>query len=155
MSSRNDRFECRWQRSRALLTAYLSAQSLALIAVFLLDLPVWAKTVGVLLCALHALHCLHRSILLSHEHAYTGLRRDSSGWQVWSECAGWQPVQLRPDSLALPRIVVLRFRLMTGHWLRRRWIRSVCIPADAMAPDLHRRLRLRLKFSRNRWAAPE
>ncbi|WP_092409261.1 protein YgfX [Pseudomonas sp. NFACC02] len=155
MSSRNDRFECRWQRSRALLTAYIGAQLLALIAVFLLDIPVWAKAVGVLLCLLHGLRYLHRSILLSHEHAYTGLRRDSSGWQVWNEHGGWQAVQLRPDSMALPRIVVLRFRLMTGNGLTRRWVRSVCIPADAMAPDLHRRLRLRLKFSRNRWAAPE
>jgi toxin CptA len=137
------------------LTAYLGAQSLALIAVFLLDLPLWAKAVGVLLCVLHGLQCLRRSILLSDEHAYTGLRRDSSGWQVWSERSGWQPVQLRPDSMALPRIVVLRFRVMKGHWLARWWIRSACIPADAMAPDLHRRLRLRLKFSRNRWAAPE
>ena len=30
MSSRSDRFECRWQASRLLLTAYLIAQALAL-----------------------------------------------------------------------------------------------------------------------------
>ncbi|WP_110950140.1 protein YgfX [Pseudomonas bohemica] len=155
MSSRNDRFECRWQRSRALLTAYVGAQALALISLVLLEIPLWAKAVGVLLCLLHGLHSLPRSILLSHDDAFTGLRRDGSGWQLWSRRVGWQPVQLRPDSMALPRIVVLRFRLTSGSWLSRCWVRSACIPGDAMTPDLHRRLRLRLKFSRRRWAAPE
>jgi toxin CptA len=140
VSSRNDRFECRWQRSNALLTAYLGAQSLALISIFLLEIPVPARVLGLLLCLLHGIVCW---------------RRDGTGWQIWNRRSGWQPVQLRPDSIALPHIVVLRFRLMTGHRLHRRWIRSVCIPGDAMAPDLHRRLRLRLKFSRRRWAAPE
>jgi len=135
--------------------AYLGVQSLALISIFLLQLPAWAKTVGVLLCLLHGAGHFRRSILLNDEHAFTRLRRDGSGWQLWSEYGGWQPVQLRPDSMALPTIVLLRFRVMSGHWLARRRVRSVCIAADAMAPDLHRRLRLRLKFSRRRWAAPE
>jgi toxin CptA len=155
VSSRNDRFECRWQRSRALLTAYLGAQLLALISILLLQIPAWARTVGVLLCLLHGAGHFRRSILLNDEHAFTRLRRDGSGWQLWNAHGGWQPVQLRPDSMALPAIVLLRFRMTSGDWLARRWVRSVCIPADAMAPDLHRRLRLRLKFSRRRWAAPE
>ncbi len=36
---------------------------------------------------------------------------------------GWQPVQLRPDSLALPMVVVLRFRLR-GE----RRVRAICVP---------------------------
>lgn len=155
MSSRNDRFECRWQASRALLTAYLGAQALALCALVFLDVPLWAKSVGVLLCLLHGVRNLSRSILLRNDQAFTALRRDAFGWQLWSLREGWQPVQLRPDSIALPQLVVLRYRLMGGGWLSRYWIRSVCIPHDALPPDLHRRLRLRLKFSRRRWAAPE
>ncbi|WP_133749756.1 protein YgfX [Pseudomonas sp. LP_7_YM] len=154
MSNRNDCFECRWQRSSALLTAYAGAQALALISLVFLEISFWAKSVGALACLLHGLHSLPRFILLSDENAYTGLRRDSCGWHLWSRRAGWQPVQLRPDSMALPGIVVLRFRL-GGGWLNRHWVRAVCIPADAMPPELHRRLRLRLKFSRRRWAAPE
>jgi toxin CptA len=46
-------------------------------------------------------------------------------------------------------IVVLRFRLQ-GE----RRVRSLCVPRDALAPDVHRRLRVRLRFSRRRWAAP-
>jgi len=155
VSSRNDRFECRWQRSRVLLTAYLGAQALALISIFLLEIPLWARSVGVLLCLLHGLRTLPRSIHLSDQRAFSGLRRDPGGWSLWNQRDGWQAVQLRRDSMALPHLVVLRFRLMSGHWLNRLWTRSVCIPGDAMAPDLHRRLRLRLKFSRRRWAAPE
>jgi len=162
VSSRNDRFECRWQRSRALLTAYLGAQALALISIFLLEIPLWAQSVGALLCVLHGVRTLPRSIHLSDPRAFSGLRRDPGGlrrdpggWSLWNPRDGWQPVQLCRDSMARPHLVVLRFRLMSGHWLNRLWIRSLCIPGDAMAPDLHRRLRLRLKFSRRRWAAPE
>lgn len=155
MSSRSDRFECRWQPSRALLTAYLVTQILALASTVLLSIPLWAKAIGILLCALHASRSLRPLILLDQPRSFTELRRDGSGWALWSEEGGWQPVQLRPDSLALPHMVVLRFRVMTGHWLSRFRVRSLCIPADAMAPESHRRLRLRLKFSRRRWAAPE
>ncbi|UZJ61556.1 hypothetical protein OKW98_07520 [Pseudomonas sp. KU26590] len=155
MSSRSDRFECRWQPSRVLLTAYLAMQVLALASTVLLSVPLGAKAIGVLLCAWHASRTLRPFILLDRPQSPTGLRRDSSGWALWSEAGGWQPVQLRPDSLALPHMVVLRFKVVTGHWLSRVRVRSLCIPADAMAPDCHRRLRLRLKFSRHRWAAPE
>lgn len=155
MSSRSDRFECRWQPSRALLTAYLVTQILALASTVFLSIPLWAKAIGVLLCVLHVSRSLRPLVLLDQPQSPTGLRRDSSGWALWSEEGGWQPVQLRPDSLALPHMVVLRFRAVTGHGLSRFRVRSLCIPADAMAPDCHRRLRLRLKFSRRRWAAPE
>jgi len=143
-------FECRWRASRHLLAAYLQAQAFALGALFLLDIPSFAKLAGGVLCLLHAGWVLPRQILLSHPRAFTGLRHSPAGWQLWSRDKGWQAVQLRPDSLALPLIVLLRFRL-PGE----RWVRSVCVPRDAQAADEHRRLRLRLKFSRRRWAAPE
>jgi toxin CptA len=155
VSSRSERFECRWQASRSLLTAYIGVQCLALIAFFFLNVPVWIKAIGVLLCLWHGVRYLHRVVLQSDERAYTGLRRDPGGWQVWSERSGWQGVQLRRDSVALPLLVILRFRVTSGGWMDRWWVSSVCIPADALPPETHRRLRLRLKFSRRRWAAPE
>ena len=150
MSSPSNTFECRWHASRQLLAAYLLAQAFAMGALFLLSIPLWASLLGVLACALHGLWVLPRQILLNHPQAFCGLRRDADGWQLWNQAQGWQAVQLRPDSLALPLIVVLRFRLR-GEWR----VRSVCVPRDAQAADLHRRLRVRLKFSRRRWAAPE
>ncbi|MGO2767726.1 protein YgfX [Pseudomonas taetrolens] len=150
MSSPSKCFECRWHASGQLLAAYLAAQTLALISIYLLAVPFWAHVLGVLLCLLHGVWTLPRHIRLTHENAFTGLRHDADGWQLYSRGNGWQPVQLRRDSLALPWAVIVRFRLR-GEWR----VRAVCIPPDALAPDQHRRLRVRLKFSRRRWLAPE
>ena len=143
-------FECRWHASRQLLAAYLLAQAFALGSLVLLSIPLWASLLGAFACLLHGFWVLPRQILLNHPQAFCGLRRDADGWQLWNQANGWQAVQLRPDSLALPLIVVLRFRLR-GEWR----LRSICVPRDSQAADLHRRLRVRLKFSRRRWAAPE
>ncbi|MFI8374021.1 protein YgfX [Pseudomonas helleri] len=150
MSSPSNYFECRWQASGQLLAAYLAAQTLALIAICLLSVPVWARVLGAVLCLLHGLWTVPRHIMLTHSKAFCALRRDAQGWQLWSRGKGWQAVQLRRDSLALPLVVIVRFRL-NGE----RRVRAVCIPHNALAPDQHRRLRVRLKFSRRRWLAPE
>jgi len=150
VSSPSNTFECRWHASRQLLAAYLLAQAFALGSLFLLSISFWAGLLGAFACLGHAAWVLPRQILLSHPKAFCGLRRDADGWQLWNKADGWQAVQLRPDSLALPLIVVLRFRLR-GE----RRVRSICVTRDSQAADLHRRLRVRLKFSRRRWAAPE
>lgn len=102
-----------------------------------------------LLCLAHAAWVLPRHILLTHRSSIRGLRRDDDGWCLFSEERGWHSVQLLPDSLALPLVVVLRYRVQ-GGWCAR----SMCVPRDAQAADVHRRLRVRLKFSRRRWLAP-
>lgn len=151
MSSPAERtFECHWQASRLLLALYLLALSLAIVALLILPLPAWLRMLGLLSCLLHAGWVIPSHILLSRAGAWRGLRRDEQGWALWSRRGGWQPVQLRPDSLALPLLVVLRFRL-PGQWLAR----GLCIPRDALPAEQHRRLRVRLKFSRRRWAAAE
>ncbi|SFB08564.1 toxin CptA [Pseudomonas simiae] len=147
MSSPSNTFECRWQASRLLLAAYLLAQLFALGAFLFLDLSY--SSLGLLVCLLHAAWVLPRFILLTHRSSIRGLRRDTDGWQLLSAERGWHSVQLRPDSLALPLIVVLRYR-MQGEWR----VRSVCVPRDSQDADVHRRLRVRLKFSRRRWLAP-
>ncbi len=148
MSSPSNRFECRWQASRLLLAAYLAAQLFALGALLNLDLPF--ASLGILVCLAHAAWVLPRHVLLTHRSSIRGLRRDEDGWQLFSHARGWHSVQLRRDSLALPLIVVLRYRV-PGEWLTR----SICVPRDSQVADVHRRLRVRLKFSRRRWLAPE
>ncbi|PWB33303.1 hypothetical protein DCO48_10060 [Pseudomonas sp. SDI] len=148
MSSPSDRFECRWQGSRVLLATYLACQLIALATVFILAIPLWLSLLGALLCLGHAAWVVPRRILLSHPHAISRLRRDASGWWLWSHARGWHAVQLRRDSLAVPGLVVLRYR-RAG----RLFSESLCIAHDALEPVQHRRLRLRLKFSRRRWAA--
>jgi toxin CptA len=153
VSSLSDRFECHWHASRALSVAYLVVQLLALTSLCVLAVPGWAFILGFVLCLAHAAWVVPRSIMFNRSTAFTGLRRTVEGWQLWNQRDGWQPVQLCRDSMALPLFVVLRFRLADGSGRSR--VQGVCIPQDAMAPDVHRRLRLRLKFSRRRWAAPE
>lgn len=148
MSSPSDRFECRWQGSKLLLALYLACQVAAIGTLAVLAIPLPLALAGLALCLGHARWVIPRQILLTHPHAITGLRRDALGWQLWSVARGWHPVQLRPDSMALPGLVILRFR-RPGQWLAR----SQCIGHDALEPVQHRRLRLRLKFSRRRWAA--
>lgn len=147
MSSRSEPFECHWRPSWRLLALYLGALGLALLALLLAALPGWAQAAGLLLCLIHAAWTLPRAILLSHSHAFTGLRHDAQGWQLCNAAEGWVAVQLRPGSLALPQAVILQFR-RPGQW----FARGLCIPADGLSPGLHRRLRVRLKFSRRRWA---
>jgi toxin CptA len=148
VSSPSNRFECRWQASRLLLAAYLAAQLFALAALLNLDLPF--ASLAMLVSLAHAAWVLPRHVLLTHRSSIRGLRRDEDGWQLFSHARGWHSVQLRRDSLALPLIVVLRYRL-PGEWLTR----SICVPKDSQAANVHRRLRVRLKFSRRRWLAPE
>jgi toxin CptA len=142
-------FECRWKPSGRLLALYLVALALAGVTLLAFPVPRWFCALGLLLLLVHASWAIPSRILLSHRSSWRGLRQEPLGWSLWSRSGGWQPVQLRPDSMALPSLVVLRFKL-PGQWFSR----SLCILPDAMSAEQHRRLRLRLKFSRRRWAAP-
>lgn len=143
-------FECQWRPSRCLLTLYLLAMLLAVAAVWLAATPLWAALAGTLLCLAHALWVLPGQVLLSTDAAIIGLRHDAGGWHVRSRGGDWQPVQLCRDSLALPLAVILRFR-QAGE----RRVRGLCILPDALDAATHRRLRVRLKFSRRKWEAAE
>ncbi len=150
MSSRSDRFECHWRPSRRLLTLYFSLQGFAVAALLIGDVPPWGVMAGLALAVLHGVWVVPRQVTLSAPSAFTGLRHDGESWSLWNARDGWRSVSLLPDSLALPLVVILRFRL-DGE----RWARSVCIPFDALPVDQHRRLRVRLRFSRRTAAAPE
>ena len=143
-------FECQWRPSRCLLALYLLTLVLAVAALWLSAIPLWAVLGGTVLCLAHALWVLPGQILLSSDTAIIGLRHDANGWQVRSRSGEWQTVELRRDSLALPLAVVLRFRL-AGEWR----VRGLCILPDALDAATHRRLCVRLKFRRRRWAAAE
>ncbi len=150
MSSRTEPFECHWRPSRRLLALYLTATGLALAALLLAELPPWARLAGALLCTGHAAWVLPRHLLLRDPRAFTALRHDDQhGWRLHNATEGWVAVQLLPGSLALPAAVILQFR-RPGQ----RFARSLCVPSDALEREQHRRLRVRLKFARARWAVP-
>lgn len=150
MTSTIEPFECHWRPSRLLLCGYLLVVALACVAILLAELPGRWQVILLMLLLLHAAWVLPRQLLMRHAGAICGLRHDADGWQLYSERDGWQAAQLYPDSLALPPAIFLRFRLKD-----QRWRRGLCIACDALPAAQHRRLRVRLKFSRRRWAAPE
>ncbi len=150
MTSTIEPFECHWRPSRLLLGGYLLVVALAALAILLAELPGRWQVILLMLLLLHAVWVVPRQLLMRHAGAICGLRHDADGWQFYSERDGWQAAQLYPDSLALPLAIILQFRLKD-----QRWRRGLCIACDALPAAQHRRLRVRLKFSRRRWAAPE
>ncbi|WP_312270104.1 protein YgfX [Pseudomonas sp.] len=150
MSNRIEPFECHWQHSRQLFCVYCATLLLAFVSLFMANIPTWAAIMGALMCIAHAAWVIPGAILLHRPNEPRRLKHDESGWQLWSPGQGWHPVQLCRDSMALPLIIVLRYRRVDEKWTR-----AVCIPSDAMTPDAHRRLRVRLRFAQRRWAAPE
>nr|WP_194718672.1 hypothetical protein [Pseudomonas typographi] len=131
------------------MRAYLAVSLLALAAAFSLAMPAWGRLALILAGLAHVGWCLPRQVLLAHPTAVTGLRRDARGWALYSRALGWHPVGLCRDTVVFPALVILRYRL-PGQWR----VRSVCVPADALAPQVHRRLRVRLTFSRGRFRVP-
>lgn len=149
MFSRNDWFECRWRPSRRLFQVYCAVASLALCSAMVLQVPASLRFLLLIGVIAHAAWALPRHVLLSSPAAVIAIRRTPEGWAMLSRRAGWHPVQLLRDSLALPAMVLVRYR-RPGQW----FARAACIPADALDAETHRRLRLRLRLSRNRFAAP-
>lgn len=150
MSSRLEPFECRWSASIGLLRLHALVAFVAGVCPWLAAIPWMLKPLLTLL----VLWSWHRVRERQLQHRYPDvprrLRHGTDGWQLWSPAAGWQAIQLHPDSLALPRLVVLRYRLPGA-----RRTRSLCIARDSLGADAHRRLRVRLRFAPRRFAAPE
>lgn len=139
---------CFWQPSLRLSKLALLVLLLACLAVFMSAI-VWPLKLGLLLfLGVQVSFYLRR---LQQQHLpcrRTGLRHSAQGWQLWSAQHGWRSIQLRADSMATPALVLVRYRSA------RQWFyRSAVIPADSLSQDSHRRLRVRLKFSRQRWRA--
>lgn len=150
MTAKIEPFECHWPASRKLAWLVGVGFSLAASAPWFSVLPPWACLALDTLLLAQLAWAWPRLVSLAHPAALTGLRHDADGWWLFSRAEGWQRAQLYPDSLALPVLIILRVR-PSGY----RWRQTLLIPADALDAQAHRRLRLRLKFSRRRWAAAE
>lgn len=91
-----------------------------------------------------------RQVSLRHADSVTGLRFDSQGWHVLRRDGTEEGARLLADTYVSALLTVVRLR-QSGRWLPI----SVILPADAADEDSLRRLRLRLRFGRQRWAAAE
>ncbi|MDY0249210.1 MAG: hypothetical protein RBR45_04035 [Pseudomonas sp.] len=148
MRGQNNGWACHWQPSLWLSGLALLMTVLAGFAVSMSAID-WPWKIGVLtLLALQSTDQLLRLRRLQQPSQRRGIRQNENGWQIWTAQQGWQSAQLRADSMAIPVLVLLRYRY-AHQW----FYRTLVIGADSLPVDSHRRLRVRLKFSRQRWRA--
>ncbi|MBP7959160.1 MAG: hypothetical protein QMB97_08725 [Pseudomonas sp.] len=148
MRRRNNKFTCHWQPSLWLSGVAVVFSVLACVAVLWSALQ-WFYKLGFLTLLLSQIIWQLRQLLQVQQPSQRrGLRCSEKGWQLWDAQRGWQSVQLRADSIATPTLVLLRYR-RADQW----FYRTLLVAVDSLSADSYRRLRVRLKFSRQRWRA--
>lgn len=140
MSARIDPFECRWRPSRWLPAFILLFQLLTLLVVLTSAL---SPTLQLALLLALGLHLLTTLPALLRPGAGGALRCEAKGWFMADADGQWQSIQLLPGSLALPGLILLHWRY-PGQL---RW-HALCLLADSLPADAHRRLRLHLRWAR-------
>lgn len=148
MHDQNNSFTCHWQPSLRVSLLALLMSLLACIAVAISALAWPWKTIALTVLVVQTVYQLMQILRLQQPSQRRGLRHTAQGWQIWDAQQGWRAVQLRADSIAIPLLVLLRYRY-ANQW----FYRTLLVGVDSLSSDSHRRLRVRLKFSRQRWQA--
>ena len=122
--------------SAALKSLLVAVHLAALAALLLTSLPGAVRLTGALLLGGSLWATWNRLVSVR-------LRARADGQlEIWRDAA-WKQVQLRSDSVALPWLIVLR-------WREGRRRHSLALPGDALAGDEHRRLRVWLRWKATR-----
>ncbi len=150
MFSQTDYLLLQRQPSRFLGVVLVLASLLAAFALYRSAMPGMLAAGMMLVLAGHALWVWPRQVSLRHASSVTGLRFDSEGWHVLRRDGSEASARLLADTFVSAFLTVVRLR-EPGRW----WPVSVVLPPDAAAEEALRRLRLRLRFSRQRWVAAE
>lgn len=150
MSNPSDSLLLQRQPSRWLGSILILTTLLGCMALYRSALPALQATVGALLLWGYCVWLWPRQVSLRHADSVTGLRFDSQGWHILRRDGSEHGARLRADTFVSALLTVVRLR-ERGKLLST----SVILPADCAAEDALRRLRLRLRFSRQRWVAAE
>lgn len=132
--------ECHWQPSRGLRWLWGSCLLTVLGALAGSDFSLEWQAVSLLLLFAYALWSWHYTLAFTNPDCPRALRLDASGCYLL-QAGQWQRVRVQATSLVLPWLVVLHYRA-EGHWFSR----TLCLPADSLDVDTHRRLRVCLRF---------
>lgn len=148
MRGPSNTFVCHWQPSLwlSVLAVLMTVLAVLAVAISAFDGP-WLLGLLILLVIQLAWQSW-QMVRRQQPSQRRGLRRNQQGWQIWTAQQGWQSVQLRADSIATPTLVLLRYR-----YAHQCFYRTLLVGVDSLSADNHRRLRVRLKFSRQRWRA--
>ena len=150
MSSQSDYLLLKRQPSRVLGGLIVLITALAITGLYRSGLPDLQAALCMTLLLLYCWWVWPRQVSLRHACSVTGLRFDSHGWHVLRRDGSEAGASLQGDTFVSAFLTVVRLR-EPGRWLPV----SVILPVDAASEDSLRRLRLRLRFSRQRWAAAE
>ena len=150
MSNPTDALLLKRQPSRWLGGLIILLTMLGCMALYRSALPPLPAALCAVLLWAYCLWVWPRQVSLRHADSVTGLRFDSQGWHILRRDGTEMGARLLADTYVSALLTVVRLR-QPGRWLPI----SVILPADAATEDSLRRLRLRLRFSRQRWAAAE
>ncbi|MFA5676871.1 MAG: hypothetical protein WC953_00485 [Pseudomonas sp.] len=138
------------QPSRWLGALIILLTAFGCMALYRSAIPALPASLCALLLGVYCVWIWPRQVSLRHADSVTGLRFDSEGWHVLRRDGSERDARLLADTYVSALLTVVRLR-QPGRWLPI----SVILPADAATEDSLRRLRLRLRFSRQRWVAAE
>jgi hypothetical protein len=111
----------------------------AIIIIFILPVPIWAKPVGVAIVVFALIHAWRRDLRCRSLPAPVLLVCNGNDEWVLSDAARSRTVELLPGSLVHPAMLVLRFR--DGNH-----VHAFFLTPRTVNPDVLRRLRVRLRF---------
>lgn len=131
-------------RPSLLLSLLVAAMHIvALASVWLLSLPSWLSVLASILLVYSAWHNIAHHALRRRANSIVALLWDEHDqWHLLTRAGERLQAMLSADSFVHPKLVVLNYKL-PGRWRGR----SVVIPADAMALQPLRQLRVRLKLT--------
>ncbi|MFN3580119.1 MAG: hypothetical protein ACK4VV_06565 [Pseudomonas sp.] len=150
MFSQPDYLLLQRQPSRFLGAVLLLFCVLAGVALYRSAVPPMLAMAAMLVVIAYSAWVWPRQVSLKHAQSVTALRFDGEGWHVLRRDGSESGARLLADTFVSALLTVVRLR-EPGRW----WPVSVVLPADAATEDALRRLRLRLRFSRQRWVAAE
>jgi toxin CptA len=128
--------------SRGLALFLAATHSGAALCLLVASVPPWASACGLLALSLSLVRELRRHVLRRHPRAVVRLLAGTEGeWTLGLADGTTVAAERLPGTVVHPWLVVLHLR---SNGPRRRW--SVPIAADALDPDSHRRLRVRLNL---------
>ena len=136
--------------SRLLGVLLVAVTTMAIAALYRSALPALQAALCMTLVLIYCWWVWPRQVSLRHAASVIGLRFDSQGWHELRRDGSEAGARLQGDTFVSAFLTVVRLR-EPGRWMPV----SVILPADAASEDSLRRLRLRLRFSRQRWAAAE
>lgn len=131
---------CYWQPEPWVQRINLLLLVPVMLAVWFSSLAPGYRMALLLACVLYGL--LRIAVFRRSRHQRLGLRCRQAAWQLWREGQDWQNIRLSKQSLVLPWLVILYYRL-PGCWRSR----ALVIPARVLSRQEHRRLRVWLRFA--------